>query len=590
MDNYQSLKTQYELDYKITNKRFNTIGALRLFIGITIISTIYGYFTTQDGFFLIASALLIAVFLILIKTHGKIAYKRKINKALISINKDEIDFLSKNDLPFDDGSDYINTSHTYSYDLDVFGVKSLFQTLNRTSSYIGQSKLASSLLHKSTNKEILEKQVAIQELTNRVRWRHELSALSKVSEDNKEVYDGLINWSKTSRNKTSFALNVSSYLLPIIFISALIYSNVSEVAGSGNIAFMLFLLNLVVLVLQLKTIKKELFGLSKIDENLKNYSLIIQKIDHSDFNSEKLNRLKSKLSDETGSASYNIRNLSNFFNQLDSINNPIGAIFINGFSLYHIHTLRKLFNWKIKHAHKIKVWLDVIGEMEVLSSMANFSYNNPSFTFPKLNDQQEFYFKDLGHPLIHEKSRVGSDVNFAAQKFIILTGSNMSGKSTFLRSLGVNMILAGAGAAICAKEASIHPLNILVSMRLSDSLSDNESYFFAEVKRLKEIMDKADKETSFILLDEILRGTNSDDKRNGTVEVIKKLISKNAIGAIATHDLKVCDITASYPDQLINKCFEVEVINDELSFDYQLRDGVCKNKSATFLMKKMEVI
>ena len=166
----------------------------------------------------------------------------------------------------------------------------------------------------------------------------------------------------------------------------------------------------------------------------------------------------------------------------------------------------------------------------------------------------------------------------------------MSGKSTFLRSLGINMVLAGTGSPICASKANIHPLNVLVSMRLSDSLSDNESYFFAEVKRLKEIMDKADKTISFVLLDEILRGTNSDDKRTGTVEVIKKIIGKKVVGAIATHDLKVCDTTQEYPETLTNKCFEVEIINNELVFDYKLRDGVCKNKSATFLMKKMQVI
>ena len=152
------------------------------------------------------------------------------------------------------------------------------------------------------------------------------------------------------------------------------------------------------------------------------------------------------------------------------------------------------------------------------------------------------------------------------------------------------MVLAGIGSVICASKANVHPLKVWVSMRLSDSLEDNESYFFAEVKRLKEIMDQADKETSFILLDEILRGTNSEDKHTGTVEVIKKLVSKGAIGAAATHDLKVCFISDENPEELVNKCFEVEIISNELSFDYKLRDGICKSKNATFLMEKMGVI
>lgn len=173
---------------------------------------------------------------------------------------------------------------------------------------------------------------------------------------------------------------------------------------------------------------------------------------------------------------------------------------------------------------------------------------------------------------------------------MILTGSNMSGKSTFLRSLGVNMVLGGIGSVVCASEANIHPLPVLVSMRLSDSLADSESYFFAEIKRLKQIMDALEDQPAFVLLDEILRGTNSDDKRNGTIEVVKKIIARKAIGAIATHDIEVCLTTNEYPETLTNQCFEVEIQNNDLHFDYKLRSGICKNKSATFLMQKMGVI
>jgi DNA mismatch repair ATPase MutS len=191
---------------------------------------------------------------------------------------------------------------------------------------------------------------------------------------------------------------------------------------------------------------------------------------------------------------------------------------------------------------------------------------------------------------LNPETRIGNEVSFHPQSFVILTGSNMSGKSTFLRSLGINMVLAGTGSVVCASEAHVHPLPVLVSMRLSDSLSDSESYFFAEIKRLKQIMDGLEVEPAFVLLDEILRGTNSDDKRNGTIEVLKKVIAKKAIGAIATHDIEVCLTTNEYPEILKNNCFEVEIKNDELHFDYKLREGICKNKSATFLMKKMGII
>ena len=226
----------------------------------------------------------------------------------------------------------------------------------------------------------------------------------------------------------------------------------------------------------------------------------------------------------------------------------------------------------------------------MLCSLANLSYNNPQFCYPELNSNFEISFTNASHPLLNPKSSVGNTISFQPESFVILTGSNMSGKSTFLRSLGINMVLAGMGSSVCASKSSIHAMPILVSMRLSDSLSDNESYFYAEIKRLKAIMDGLENRRSFVLLDEILRGTNSDDKRNGTVEVVKKMIQKTAIGAIATHDIEVCLTTNEYPNVLTNKCFEVEIINNDLHFDYKLRDGICKNRSASFLMKKMGVI
>lgn len=166
----------------------------------------------------------------------------------------------------------------------------------------------------------------------------------------------------------------------------------------------------------------------------------------------------------------------------------------------------------------------------------------------------------------------------------------MSGKSTFLRTLGVNIVLSKMGAPVCAKAATVFPYQLLVSMRLADSLADDESYFFAEVKRLKYVADAIERAPSFILLDEILRGTNSDDKRTGTIAYIEKLADRTTMGCIATHDLEVCETSNKYPDFMTNKCFEVEVVNNELQFDYLLRDGVCQSKSATFLMNKMGII
>ena len=587
---YKTLQEKHEQEVKQIKSTSLKVSILRMVAVTGFGLSLYYYSKTDESFLLIITAISTIGFFALIKIHGRLSFKRKIKDALVEINKDEIDYIQNKNLKYDNGLEYVDVTHSYSYDLDIFGDKSLFQTLNRTATYIGKTKLANSLLGIIPNTEIKLNQDAISELADDVEWRQGILAYSKKTEDSKEIYTKLIQWSKAEEQKTPLILTIVSFLFPVIYFVALGGMIFTDNGFYNDIALYTFLINLGVLSSQLKKIKAELIDSSKINDILKNYSLIIKQLETKNFKSEKLNQLKSSLSDDEGLASEQIKKLSSLFSQLENIVNPVGAGLFNGVILYHLHTLRSLYKWKAEHRTKITDWLNVIGTIEQLNSYANFAYNNTDFTYPSLNSESKIEFNDLGHPLLDSQTRINNTVDFNNQNFIILTGSNMSGKSTFLRSLGINMVLAGTGSPICASKANVHPLNVLVSMRLADSLSDNESYFFAEVKRLKEIMDKADKTVSFVLLDEILRGTNSDDKRTGTVEVIKKIIGKNVIGAIATHDLKVCDTSQEYPETLINKCFEVEIIDNELVFDYTLRDGVCKNKSATFLMKKMEVI
>jgi DNA mismatch repair ATPase MutS len=317
---------------------------------------------------------------------------------------------------------------------------------------------------------------------------------------------------------------------------------------------------------------------------------LIEKIEKESFQSKKLLHLQEQLNFKNAKASQHLKQLSELFSRMDTISNFVTAILFNGTFLFNLHVLKALLKWKEDYASEMNHWIAIIGEIEALNSLANLAYNNEDFVFPEINSEYKIEFTNLSHPLLNPATRIGNDTQFFPQSFVILTGSNMSGKSTFLRSLGINMVLTGIGSVVCASKAKVHPLPVLVSMRLSDSLSDSESYFFAEIKRLKQIMDALENQPAFVLLDEILRGTNSDDKRNGTIEVVKKIISKKAIGAIATHDIEVCLTTNDYPEILTNQCFEVEIQNNDLYFDYKLRNGICKNKSATFLMQKMGVI
>ncbi len=590
MEIYKKLQSQYESDLQIIKKKYNLISAFRLICILLFMAFGYYFFKIETDIYLYFSIFSFGIFILLIRFHNKINNQKQLKEAIIEINKNEISFLNREKIAFENGIEFNDLNHTYAYDLDVFGENSLFQSLNRTFTYIGKKILGISLLNISKNIEIHENQEAIKELSKKINWRQDFMSIAKISNDKKSNYDNLIFWSKINSKPISKLSNVLSFLLPILFIVIVIAYVISKNDVFFNYLTFLFISNLIFAGSFLKRIKLENANSTDIDKIIKQYGFLVQKIENETFESKKLVDLQTNLKSDNFKSSISFQKLSELFAKLDSISNILMTVLLNGTILYHLHNLKGIINWKTKNAKSLEKWLTVIGEFEMLNSLANFSYNNPDFTFPDLNENHELSFENLSHPLLNPKTRIGNNVNFQPQSFMILTGSNMSGKSTFLRSLGINMVLAGIGAPVCASKANIHPLQILVSMRLSDSLSDSESYFYAEIKRLKQIMDELENNQAFVLLDEILRGTNSDDKRSGTIEVVKKMIAKKAIGAIATHDIEVCLTTNDFPNQLTNKCFEVEIVNDDLHFDYKLHDGICKNKSATFLMTKMGVI
>lgn len=590
MDIYEKLKAGHLANLSSLTNKYNQISAFRLALTVGFAWSFYSYYHTREALLFLPLLVLPVVFLLSMKVHQKITWKKHLKNALISINENELAYLKNGKLPFENGLEFTDHTHPYSYDLDIFGKHSLFQNLNRTGTHMGKNQLAYSLLSQATPGRIRSNQDAIEELRPEVEWRQDLLALSQIRRDNEESYSKLIEWSTQENAKIPGFINAASFITPFLVMPCFLLYAFTPWVIFGNVGLLVILLNLLVAALQFKIIKHENINSGAIDKILGQYGSILEKIEQRSFKSDRLNELQKELAFEGKLVSEKIQRLSAIFTKMDHIENAYAAPFLNGFFLFHIHVLRSLYHWRAECKDQLAKWLDVIGQVEALSSLANFSYNYPENVFPRLNEKKEISFTELGHPLIGTKARISNDVSFDPHPFFILTGSNMSGKSTFLRTLGINMVLANCGSVVCAKEASIHPLPVLVSMRLADSLSDSESYFFAEVKRLKEIMDALDANPGFVLLDEILRGTNSDDKRAGTVEVIKKMVAKKAIGAIATHDLEVCNTTAEYPDFLTNKRFEVEIIDNELAFDYKLRDGICQNKSATFLMEKMGVI
>lgn len=581
----------YEDELANINKKFNLISILRLTLILILLATIYLTIKEFQISLLIGAIITFGIFLLLVHIHGKLNWQKIFKSELLKINQQEKDCIEYRKLPFYSGKEFIDPKHFYSYDLDLFGDNSFYQHICRCGTFIGRTTLGRFLLSILPHEEIIKNQDAVKEVAEKLDWRQSLNAHANLANDSKVAFDKILQWKNIKPSSLHPFLNLMPYLGPLALITAGLLFFYTGNSGFKSLAGILFLVNIGIMSLVYKKITSEIAGFDQVHKILEKYSRILELIENENFNSVKLLELRNKLINpgET-TASQAIHKLSKLFEQLDSVNNALGAFLINGISLYHLHILKNVYAWKNQNSDFLEIWLSVLGEIESFNSIGNYFYNNPDYIFPKLNEKLEIEFTELGHPLIPKEKRITNSISFSEKKIIILTGSNMSGKSTFLRTLGLNMVLGGMGAPLCAKSARIQPLKVMVAMRQSDSLLDNESYFFTEVKRIKSIFDELKSENGFVLLDEILKGTNSDDKQTGTIGVIEKLITLQAIGVVATHDLEVCNTTYQHGHYLANKCFEVELSDESLSFDYKLRDGICKNKSATYIMKKMDII
>ncbi|MPM18353.1 DNA mismatch repair protein MutS [bioreactor metagenome] len=589
-ESYNFLFEKFSLESRRLRKVFNWLAFFRLVFIVAFL--IAGWFCIShfSSLLLVVTIASLLVFLILMKRQDVIRYRLDLTNALKEINRNEIEFLNSGQSVFYNGEKFLPERHSYAGDLDIFGEFSVYHHLNRTSTVMGRRRLAEKLLNEGNSADIMGVQQAVKELIKETDLRQKIQATGMLAKDSEADLVRIDGWSREVNAPLSLFERILSFAGPVVLLGLIIMSFVTGSLLIQYLASSAFVFNLLMLGKQIKKIKKELSGADKVDSIIKNYSRIAVLIESRDYKSALLQQLQTVPGSGHEKISHQLAKLSRLFRSLESVSNVLAAFLLNGLMQYHVHALHALLVWKNAHAEKLPEWLDRIGEAEALGSLANFAANNPGYAFPQIAAEPTFSFTNLGHPLILSNKRVCNDVSFDNKRFVILTGSNMSGKSTFLRTLGVNMILARAGSPVCASHARIFPVDVLTSIQQSDSLNESESYFFAEVKRLKSIMDAASDKTVFILLDEILRGTNSDDKRNGTMEVIRKLAAINCFGIIATHDLEICNMEPDYPGVLSNMCFEAEIRNDDLFFDYKLRGGVCRNKSATFLMKKMGII
>ena len=526
------------------------------------------------------------MFLFLVSIYSDLKLLKQKTQQLIQINKREINVLNGNLSELDFGDEFKDPTHFFSYDIDLFGRGSFFQYLNRTTIKTGKEKLASIFTANSID-DIESKQNSIKELAEKPKWRQQFSATGSLIKVNTSIKI-IVNW----LHQHSFFTPNSMRFLPnafgLVSLGLFLLSYLDLIPNSVIVTW--FFIGLGITGIYIKKINNLYLHANKAKETFKQYHQLLAFIEKETFTSEILKQQQKEIKSETKKASEIFLEFSKILDAFDQRNNMIIGIFANAFALRDLHHSYKIEQWIHTYLEKVDSWFEVIAFFDAENSLANFNFNHPDFSFPNISSKKTtINAEDLGHPLLSKEKRVTSSVTINTEEFFIITGANMAGKSTFLRTISLSIVMANMGLPVCASSFKYAPIKLITSMRTSDNLSEDESYFFSELKRLKFIVDTISKDSYFIILDEILKGTNSTDKAIGSRKFVQKLVASNSTGIIATHDLSLCEITNELPE-VKNYYFDAEIINDELYFDYKLKDGICKNMNASFLLKKMEIV
>lgn len=589
---YQQLINKSELELQNVRKRIRYISFLRLILFAEAITAAIIFWSDGWIYLFPLSILPFFLFIWLVKRHNRWFYQKDLLKKKIEINEQELHAIQYDFSNFDGGKEFIDPSHLYTFDLDVFGEHSLFQYINRTSTPIGKQCLANWFNTHLDKKEAIEqRQEAIQELSDDLEYRQQIRLLGLLYKGKPADTAEIKDWANSpSYYRQRAFLRVLPILVGVtnfLCIGAAILGFLpSSIAGGVFVSFVIF---------------SSIFtkGISKLQniygdklQILSTYADQILATEKKEMHSPNLLELKAELTNQNQTASQAVYQLSKLMNALDQRNNMFMNIVLNGLLFWELRQIMRIEKWKETYASDLPRWLEAIGEIDAYCSLATFAYNHPEYIYPEICSKPfHLQAEALGHPLMDRNKCVRNGINIAKRPFfIIITGANMAGKSTYLRTIGINYLLACIGAPVWANQMKIYPAHLITSLRTSDSLNDNESYFFAELKRLKLIIDKLKTgEELFIILDEILKGTNSMDKQKGSLALIKQFMGMNTNGIIATHDLLLGTLADIYPQNIQNHCFEADITNNELKFSYQMRDGVAQNMNACFLMKKMGI-
>jgi len=616
---YQQRIHHYQEQESVLRRKLQFIPWMRLVLFAMSIAGVLLFTGNGDPVSLIGSIAVFVVFLTAGWYDFRIKRKIKNLEILEKINLQEIAAIGGNYTAFDPGNEFQDEDHPYTHDLDIFGPGSLFQYVNRTSTIYGRKRLAEYFVHSFQFRDEIEaRQQAVTELAGKIELRQQLQSIFYEKITSEQDLIALTAWLNSEKRPTLYQpgaeknteligeegsdvgnkrysrtiLKAMVYIGPAITIACLI----AAIGGilPAQVPVFLVLLQLLVVFGYVRQTQKVHQAVSSQVIILRKYAEALSLIESALFD-EKFNRkLQNELIyHETDSPGQVIRKFSNLLKWMDSNLNIVVSMILNGLFMFNIHLLIAIDAWRLQYREMIPKWFDVLAEFDALSSLAVLSFNNPDFIFPeKAAGEFTLIAVAIGHPLIPRDQCVKNDFEIRGwNQFSIITGANMSGKSTFLRTIGTNYLLAMMGAPVFALKFIFCPVEIHSSIRTNDSLVKRESYFYAELKRLKEIIDQLGQgRQKFILLDEILKGTNSSDKQTGSIALIKQLMNYNVAGMFATHDLALGDLIETYPDHITNHCFEIMIDKDRMEIDYKLRPGVCRNLNASYLMKKMGIL
>jgi hypothetical protein len=483
------------------------------------------------------------------------------------------------------GERFLDAHHVYAADLDLFGRGSLFELLSSARTRMGEQTLARWLLEPAAAEEIRERQSCLADLRARLDLREDLDA---AGESGVGVHhEALVAWAESANQLQGRWIRAAAFLLPAVAVATAIAWATLGVRWP-------FLIVLLAEIVVLNVLNKRIDAVVETAENafehLRLLAALLIRIEREPFGASALQAQQRRLGALAQRASRIISRLRTITDFAGHRDNMLVRSFLQIPLLYTVHAALAAETWRSRHGAAVRPWLSVIGRLEALSSLAMYSYEHPDDPFPEIAEGiATIEARDLGHPLLPRVACVRNDVDIRDPvRSLLVSGSNMSGKSTLLRAVGINTVLAMAGAPVRAATMRLTPLQVGASIRVNDSLNEGHSRFYAEITRLRQLCDLAGGGTALLfLLDELLQGTNSADRRIGAEGVLREFIERGAIGLISTHDLALTDITGLRASALRNVHFQDDFKDGRMSFDFKLRDGVVTKSNGIELMRSI---